>query len=542
MEQALINIRGLHEWTKRTLFDNNHEKLDQLYTKLSEQMDVIFGFWVSFNHPEMLYEIISLLLPTSQNNLFTALWKNESQHYMHPFPIANLPNYIQKIIFKREINDLPSFYRAQNIILDQGIIVLPTQQYYLFKFMYEATKTTQRQKISWSENPLFLNALYDSPFLILYSQMMLSLDEKSLGLLVFLTDEYCLKDIAICESPPNMPSRHNCEIIYIMTYILQSEKHLFKAKHRLYSISESNLLFNLQDSYYWFFKNSALKWRESYMSYCAYLAEVWIRYLTPWEQNLVLEDFLTNDFLNLNSSKVSAKFEVIQKTSPEFEFWGEYIETNLLFYTELFEYFLRLLCSDLLFRSGDINLLNRISKLYKPDSEGKLFHTHINLRSLEEMSKGGSLTPILESKMAKYRVARGVLYPFDSPNVKATAENLVHKALNTGCREAVKVKNHFVALMGIRVSQQPQLVSMKWRAPPDKKYLMNVWERPLKSDELWILLLLVRGIACGIDRMRGVDTWPPTTDLRFFASYKNLLFLAFMGLLLSILINIYKDK
>lgn len=155
--------------------------------------------------------------------------------------------------------ELPSFYRGYNIILDQGVIILPTQAYYLFTFMYEATKSSQRQKIQWAENPLFLNALYESPFLILYSQMMLYLDESSLGLLVFLTEEYVLKDIVMSETPPHMPSRHNCEILYIMTYILQSQKHLFTAKHRIYSISDQNLLFSLQESLYWFFKNAALK-------------------------------------------------------------------------------------------------------------------------------------------------------------------------------------------------------------------------------------------------------------------------------------------
>lgn len=273
------------------------------------------------------------------------------------------------------------------------------------------------------------------------------------------------------------------------------------------------------------------------MSYCAYLAEVWIRYISPWDQNSALEDFLTTDFLNLNQ-KIQ-NFEIIEKTSPEFEIWGKYIENNMLFYTELFEHFLRLLCSELLFRAGDISLLCRISKIYQIDQEKRLFFKHLSLGSLEDMSKIGPLPLGLESRMAKYRISRSVLYPFINPNVKATAENLVHKSLNTGCREARKIKKHFEELLGIKVTQVQNL-SMKWR-PPQKKYMQNVWERPLKSDELRVLLYLVRGTAYLIDRARGIESWPPSTDLRFFASYTNLIFLGFVGVLLSILVNIYKE-
>lgn len=73
MEQALISIKSIHEWVKRTLYENNREKLDQLYAKLNTQLNTIFNTWLNLDQPEIYYQVISLLLPTSSNNLFTAL-------------------------------------------------------------------------------------------------------------------------------------------------------------------------------------------------------------------------------------------------------------------------------------------------------------------------------------------------------------------------------------------------------------------------------------------------------------------------------------
>ena len=88
----------------------------------------------------MLYKIIELLSPSIQDNLFSAVMQNESLSYTHAFPFTSLPLYIQKILQTRKLELLPEFYRAYEIILDQGFIVLPTPQFFFFTFMYESCR------------------------------------------------------------------------------------------------------------------------------------------------------------------------------------------------------------------------------------------------------------------------------------------------------------------------------------------------------------------------------------------------------------------
>jgi hypothetical protein len=208
-------------------------------------------------------------------------------------------------------------------------------------------------------------------------------------------------------------------------------------------------------------------------------------------------------------------------------FWEEYIFKNIHLYTDCFGLVLRLMCNEILFRPGDIGLLLRISDVFSVDSEGNLFHGKLSLYKLKQWSKGAPLPPQVEEVVNALNINRAWLNPFFDANLTKIAENLIYRAESLGYPEANDVKKNWGGLLGIRnkgVVVDCGKKGVRINVLPHKS-LLNVWEKPVRSDELWILCFIFKYLAWGLDRVRKLErTWPPKTDIRFFASYPNWLF------------------
>ena len=103
---------------------------------------------------------------------------------------------------------------------------------------------------------------------------------------------------------------------------------------------------------------------------------------------------------------------------------------------------LKLLCSEILFKPGDIDLLCRLSATYMQDAEGFLFHGHLNLRILHQQAKNGQVSGNLENTLNRLSINQSVLYPFNDSNIRSTAENLIFKANSFGYEEALEIKRN----------------------------------------------------------------------------------------------------
>ena len=528
MDQAYFSANQLQQWLKRIHTEKNREQQGELCSNLSNHLSNIFSYWCNIPLPELLYKIIELLSPCIQDNLFAAIMRTESLSYLHPFPFTSRPAYIKKILASRKLDQLPEFYRSFEIVMDQGFIVLPTPQFFLFTFMAESAKI---RECEWFENTSFLESLYTDPFLILFSQYLQYLDNDLLSFLCILGEEYLLKDIANKLAPA--PHRHNCEMTLLLVYMLQRPTHLLSPNYRMVSINPESLLLNLQESLYHYLKNLSLYWQEGYNSYCCFIVEIWLQYLTPWKSSAILDSYLNSDILPAVSPCKPEK-----RLSGAESVWEDYINLNILFYTELFAYMLRILCSEILFKPGDIDLLLRLSEVYTLDSEGLLFFGHTNLRSLHGQSKSGPISPQLDKLLMRFGVNRSVLYPFHDSTVRTTAETLIFKAGSMGFREASELKRNWSGLLGVRDVAIATSSKEQLRTRPNfSRSLLNPWDKPLRSDEFWVLYILAKYLAWGIDKfVKKEDSWPPQRNLRFFASLSNVLFIFLVVFSLSYLL------
>lgn len=527
MEQAYFSATQFQQWLKRIHTEKNREQQSELYSKLAEHLSVIFNNWCNISMPELLYKIIEILTPCVQNNLFSIIMRPESLNFMHPFPFSLLPIYIQKILISRKLESLPQFYRTYEIIIEQGFIVLPTPQFFLFSFMAESCRIREAE---WFENTCFLESMYTDPFLILFTQYLQYLDPDLFSFLCVLSEEYLIKDIANKEA--HAPSKHNCEMLLMLIYILQRPYNLLVPSHRMISVNLECIIFDFHDSLYKYFKNLCLSWQEGSNSYCCFVAEVWLQYLTPWKNSPILDSYLTSEVFPVSNTHKND-----QNFTGEESFWEEYIENFILFYTEIFGLMLRLLCSEILFRSGDIDFLTRLSSVFTQDSEGFLFLGHINLRLLHQQSKLTQGSIYIEKTLSRLGVNKSVLYPFNDTNVRTTAENLIFKASSLGYRESIEIKENWSLLLGVReinvVEDRKEHLKLK---PNFSRSLLNPWDKPLRSDELWILYILCKYLAWAIDLLKKQESWPPRTNLRFCASITNLMFILVVVFSLSYLL------
>lgn len=524
-----LQAKQLQEWVRQCLAENHRERLSNLYTKLPELLNTLLGNWTSYDNPNILYELLCLLLPNLGYNMFSVIWNPEAELYNHPFPFTSLPIHIQKALQRRNLAELPSTLTMCNIVFEQGLVLMPTRIFFFYTFMCEAMKTDRDCQFI-SHTTLF-DTIYNNPFLILYGQMLQYLDETSKRWLIEVSVEYLMKPIAKLDSN-QMPSRHQCEMLFLLIYVLQQPRILLTAAHRIQSIQTDSPIFQISSDFYNFIKNACRRWKDSPFAYPSYLIEVWLRFLTPWKPSTLLDEFLSYNFLNIDplvSSVVRPPYSIF--TGKEL-IWEEYVMNNILIYTDLIEHILKLLCAELYFRPGDINLIFRIAQTYGADEQGWILHQHLNIHSLEDMTKKGPLPTLIELKLNQAELTRTSLCPFSNPNVRSLAESIIFKAINTGLEDSHLLEQYWKPLFNIQIkniTSPPQQEIMKTHRPSYKTFNINPWKKPLRSDELWILYIIFKYLARLVDKVRKTESEPPTTDLRFFASYSNILFVSVLS-------------
>lgn len=524
-----LQAKQLQEWVRQCLAENHRERLSNLYMKLPELLNTLLGNWTSYDSPNILYELLCLLLPNVGYNLFSIIWSAEAELYNHPFPFTSLPIHLQKSLQRRALSELPKTLSLCNIVFEQGLILMPTRIFFFYTFLYEAMKTDR--DCQYVSSSTFMETIYKNPFLILYGQMLRCLDDMSIRWLVEVTGEYIMNPIGKMESNI-MPARHQCEMLLMLVYVLQQPNILLTAAHRIQSIQIDSPIFEISSSFYSFIKNACKRWKDSPFAYPTYLIEVWLRFITPWKQSSLLDEFLSYNFLNtdpIRSSVMRGSYTIF--TGKEL-IWEEYITNNIVIYTDLIEHILKMMCSEIYFRPGDINIILRIAQTYGADEQGWILNQHLNIHTLEEMTKKGPLPTLIEHKLTSFQLPRSSLCPFTNPNVRSLAESLVFKAINTGAEDSPLLEQYWKPLFNIEVknlSPLPQHEIMKTHRPSSRVTNINPWKKPLRSDELWLLYILFKSLARLIDKLRKIDSEPPATNLRFFVSYSNILFVSVLG-------------
>lgn len=530
--------RHLDNWVRWIYREGNLDRLGEIYKSLPKVLDTAFEQWLDCDDPEVLADVLGLLLPGYADNLFAALWREEAKALRYRFSIRNLPDYARWMLKRRAVKSTaPQIYERYKIFFEEGALELPIRDFYIFTFLYHATRRRGAKIPAWYEGQTFLSSLFTNPYLILFSQMLIHLDAGSLSTLLAVTEEYIISPVSRrpleYNQPWRLPLKHECELLIMMLYVLQSPLYLLTESHKIQSIRPDAFLISLQDSFYLFFKLSSLHWT-SEESYPAYMAEVWLRYLTPWRSSRTLDEFLAYDFLRgiskFDSQRQAFNEQLVYYSGSEV-FWEDYVSENLLCYTELFEVVLKMLCGQLLMRSGDVDLLRRISDVFAVDEDGRMVCGHLNIYTLDEMSHGAKLSPDLTNKLRLYALDPRVLSPFTNPQVKYIIETLYFKAGQMGSGLTAKIAQNWKhvfqleTIMNEDQSPDGNDDSGKWRRPGEfPTSSVPIWQRPLRTDELWVLFQLAWALAKTVDRCRGREDIWPQTNLRFLASYLNLLY------------------
>jgi hypothetical protein len=400
-------------------------------------------------------------------------------------------------------------FEKVEISYDDNVLLLPTFDFFMFSFMHEASRSRD-SSVKWFASPTFLEDLFSNPFLALYSLYL----QDSTGLLVRLSEDFLLNDVA--RAAGTLPSKHSCEMLYVLVYYLQSSSQLLTDSYHVVSLEREAWLFALEPGFYFFYKHCALHWTQGSQSYPVYVAEVWLRHLTPWTRDEVLDDFFAFDFLNGQERDL----EPVPRFTGRELFWEQYVSEHILFYTELFELFLRLLSHELSFRTQDLAFLQRMAAVFQVEDGGWIVCQHLNLQTLEDMAKSGSVNAAIEHKLTKYGVFYTVLSPFSSQGVRAMAENLLYKVASTKS-DSKNFKSLWQNLFDIKA---PQASGKGLRAQDLKevRLLSNPWERPLRSDEWRVLYNMSWALAQLWDKVRGRTQKLPSVNLRWLANPANI--------------------
>lgn len=530
--------RHLDDWVRWIYREGNLDRLSEVYRSLPKVLDTMFEQWLDCDVPEVLADVLGLLLPGYADNLFAALWREEAKSLRYRFSMRQLPDYSRWLLKRRAVkSSVPQIYEHYKVSFEEGILELPMRDFFIFTFMHHATRRRGPNMPAWYEGQTFLSSLFTNPYLILFSQMLVQLDPSSLYILLNVTEEYIISPVSRrpldYNQPWRLPMRHECELLIMMLYVLQSPLYLLTESHKIQSIRADAPLLTLQESFYLFFKNSSLHW-SSEESYPAYMAEVWLRYLTPWRSSRTIDEFLAYDFLRgiskFDDQKQQFNQHLVYYSGSEV-FWEDYVSENLLCYTELFEVIMKMLCGQLLMRSGDVDLLRRISDVFAVDEDGRTICGHLNIFTLDEMSHGAKLSPDLANRLRLYVLDPRVLSPFTNPQIKYIIETLYFKAGQMGSGLTAKIAQNWKHVFSLEAIQGEDQFpdgnddSGKWRRPGEfPSTTVPVWQRPQRTDELWVLFQLAWGLAKVVDRCRGIEEAWPQTNLRFMASYLNLMY------------------
>jgi len=190
-----------------------------------------------------------------------------------------------------------------------------------------------------------------------------------------------------------LPNITLLECLYYLVVTLQGNGYLFveNSNTRSYVLREDSLLFRIQKSLFYFFKNCFLKFNQEYANCEISLSDIsriWFAFMTPWMQlNIPISSNLpqfqsssqykSNYYMNMNMKRTSTIDDVVR----------EYVHVNMLFYTELLNDYIYAFSSLKVLSKKELSFLNQVLELYKI-SDGNIINDYVNLKILEELSEG----------------------------------------------------------------------------------------------------------------------------------------------------------
>jgi hypothetical protein len=167
--------------------------------------------------------------------------------------------------------------------------------------------------------------------------------------------------------PLNIP---NIIVLQCITNVISSlqENFLFNTKKGTPILERDSMIYILHKPLFYFLKNCIYKISEGSANSEANLgdlARVWYTYITPWNK---LKE----------GSNILDYYDAIR----------EYIFSNILFYTEIFNDYIVAFNSVNVLNKNEINLMNDILSMYEVNDNNEIMYGHVNLGYLEDLSLG----------------------------------------------------------------------------------------------------------------------------------------------------------
>lgn len=203
-----------------------------------------------------------------------------------------------------------------------------------------------------------------------------------------------------------LPNLLVLECLKNLISLLQNKKYLFSEKEikgeKKIALKDNVHLFRLQNALFNFFKNGFIFFAKENVNSEISLsdfASVWYTYITPWESNCESniesskftsnETFNVNRFSNLKSPLTKKVFYNDTKNQKKYSnIYLEYVEFNLLFYTDLFQDYLKAFYRSNIISEDELSILLSLMEIYQVSDNGLFIHKSVNLEKMKDYSYG----------------------------------------------------------------------------------------------------------------------------------------------------------
>jgi hypothetical protein len=578
----LINyINSLYKMT-------NRDKMNEFYNNIPTIFDKIFGISKSSTTQQQRNSLINLLnadyirfedlelllhlfipLQNTTKNLYTAITSPPDYVPDYKLSASVISNSISTLVMQNRqdllisiglFDDLMKGVDTQRQALDSGNIILTISEYYIMILLIAIRDYQGQSRLSlsrYNENFVdfpryyenkkhlsehsrdFMYSLEMNRSLVynFYNLLMKTLvstlsesklwnDQMRLKFIISAIDLTWLTDYRIIKADSRftvpMPNLVLIDCLKNVISILQRQ--IFDDDG--YHLRDDALLFRLQRPMFYFLKVLINKFiSESFHSEINLndIIKVWYTYIMPWD----------------DSSK-TAKYK-------------EYIQVNLLFYTELFNDYICAFSNLHKLSSSVLHLFNDILRLYIKNDK-LIVNNSIDIDMLIELSIDkyyGKSAKQIDNHVKHIGSSKKNLYPFENEENRFYVKNLIEnisKWKYTLNKEENPEAKQFIQSLDISKEIIMKLYNIKkdeisdrsHAQPSSSNYISfkrdsqikgNVWKRKIISDESTILFYLFMNIAFVIDKIRKIPAHydingkrePPVTNLRPLCNYYNLI-------------------
>jgi hypothetical protein len=178
----------------------------------------------------------------------------------------------------------------------------------------------------------------------------------------------------------------NLIVLQCLTNIISSlqENYLFSVNKGTASLERDSMIYFLHKPLFYFLKNCFINISEGSANSEANLgdiARIWYTYITPWNK--------LKDGTNLVEYQDAIR---------------EYIFSNILFYTEIYNDYIIAFNSVNVLNKNEINLMNDILSMYDVNDKNEIILGYLNLEYLEELSLGKVFVKIINLIFLSYKI------------------------------------------------------------------------------------------------------------------------------------------